>query len=82
MKTSGSFPIGAFADDLTIERELLEAPSAEPTLLGGFQAACIDLPPTRRHKTLGELLEEWHDENFGARACAASTMRPQPLPKN
>jgi len=68
MSERGSFPVGAFTDDLTVERELLEAPSAEPTLLGGFQAACIDLPPTRRPKMLGELLDDWHDQVFGGRA--------------
>jgi len=65
MKTRGAFPVGILADDLTIERELLEAPSHEPTLPGGLHGPGVDLPPTSRPKTLAELLDSWHDATWG-----------------
>jgi hypothetical protein len=61
----GAFPVGLFADDLTVERELLEAPSNEPTLLGGFFGPCVDLPA--RRPGLGELLDVWHAATWGGR---------------
>jgi len=59
MTDLGSTPTFLMGDDY------LEAPASEPTILGGFQAPCIDLPPTRRPMTLGELLEAWHEDAFG-----------------
>lgn len=68
MKSAGSFPVATIGDDLEVERELLEAPSTEPTLLGGYQGPCIDRPPERRRLTLAEQLDAWHAETWRAAA--------------
>lgn len=60
MRTPGAFPVGLFTDDLTIERELLEAPSDEPTQLGGWER--------RPAHSLAELLDSWHDATWGGEA--------------
>jgi len=62
----GAFPVGPLADDLTIERELLEAPSDEVTQLGGYNGPCIDQPA--RRPSLGELLDAWQDAEWGGEA--------------
>lgn len=44
----------------------LEAPASEPTLFGGYNGPCIDLPP--RRLTLAERLDAWHEETWRADA--------------
>ena len=56
--TTGAFPVGILTDDLTIERELLEAPDDGETLIGGW-----DWRPAH---SLEEALEAWHRETWGS----------------